>query len=382
MIKSFTATTREIDDAQAAVAEIITALDLEKNLLKNSLGIIACFSEFEETGVLKAICNALPFDCVGATTCLCACGQEVDQIIFAITVLTSDDCAFHTTAIPIVENYEASVDRAIAALIERSEKKPALLVSYFPFMTTVSGDMILATIDRATGGIPLFGTMAIDHTVDYPTAKTIRNGEAFRETAVLGAIFGTPKLSFAVASLDASKIRKQKAVITGSDGNILTGINGKTALAYLEEIGLAKNDIATGLGVFPLVVDHMDGTTPVARAVFALTPEGHAVCGGAMPVNATIAIGSLGTDDILYTTEKILKPFVEKDSVVLSYSCIARYFVLGANSSAEAEKMREMAAGAKYLFACSGGEICPLPDGNGKLKNFFHNFTNVFCKLS
>ena len=94
MIKSFTATTREIDDAQAAVDEITKVLDIEKNLMKNSLGIISCFSEFEETGVLKAICDALPFDCIGATTCLCASDSDVDQILLAITVLTSDDCSF------------------------------------------------------------------------------------------------------------------------------------------------------------------------------------------------------------------------------------------------------------------------------------------------
>ena len=68
MIKSFVATTREVDDVQAAVAEITAALDLEKNLLKNSLGVISCFSDFEETGVLKAICDSLPFDCIGSTT--------------------------------------------------------------------------------------------------------------------------------------------------------------------------------------------------------------------------------------------------------------------------------------------------------------------------
>ena len=84
MIKSISATTREIDDAQAAVSELKSALDLEKNLLKNSLGIISCFSDFAETGVLKAICAALPFDCIGATTCICAAGQEIDQIMLTI----------------------------------------------------------------------------------------------------------------------------------------------------------------------------------------------------------------------------------------------------------------------------------------------------------
>jgi len=44
--------------------------------------------------------------------------------------------------------------------------------------------------------------------------------------------------------------------------------------------------------------------------------------------------------------------------------------------------MGELAGDMRYLYACSGGEICPLPDTTGKLKNYFHNFTNVFCRLS
>jgi hypothetical protein len=382
MIKSFSAVTREIDDAEAAVAEITGALDLEKNLLKNSLGIVSCFTEFEDTGALKAVCDALPFDCIGSTTCLCAVGEEIDQIILAVSVLTSDDCSFRTTAIPVGDNYEASVDATLTALLEQEKESPALLLGYFPLMNTVSGDMILTAIDGVTGGIPVFGTATIDHTMDYSSSKTIRNGEAFRETVVLGAIYGEPKISFDIASLDENKFRSQKALITASDGNILIGVNGKTALEYLEEIGLTKTEIATGLGVIPLVVDHNDGTKPVVRAVFALTPDGHAVCGGAMPEGATLTIGHVDRKDVLLTTEHTMKPLADKDSIVLSYSCMARYLVLGTDNTVEAEKMREVSGGAPYLFVCSGGELCPLPDADGKLRNFYHNYTNVFCRIS
>ena len=176
MIQSLTATTREIEDARAAIAEITSALNLEKNLLKNSLGIISCFSEFEETGVLQAVREALPFDCIGATTCLCATGQEIDQIIFVITVLTSDDCDFQTTAIPITEKYEDAINSSILASMKQSDVPPALLLGYFPLtnINIIGVDTVLAAIDRATGGIPLFGTVAIDHHADYSTAKTIR----------------------------------------------------------------------------------------------------------------------------------------------------------------------------------------------------------------
>ncbi|MCL2389966.1 MAG: FIST C-terminal domain-containing protein [Endomicrobia bacterium] len=380
MIKSFTASTREIDDSAAAIAEIKAAF--EGKLLKNSLGLISYFSEFEETGVLKAVCDALPFDCIGSTSCLCSAGKQTDQIILTITVLTSDDCSFETIVLPITEKYDESINSALSPVINRSGEKPALILSYFPLMNTVSGDMILAAIDKVTGGIPLFGTTSIDHNMNFSAAKTMRNGEAFRESAVLGLLYGDFNYSFGVASIDKSKIRSQKAVITESDGNILIGVNDKSVVEYLEEIGLSTTELANGLAILPLVVDHKDGTKHVARAVFTLTPEGHAVCGGAMPVGATLAIGRIVPEDVLNTTEESLKPLVDKDSVVLSYSCMARYHALGTDYAAEAKKVSELAGDMRYMFACSGGEICPLPDASGKLKNFYHNYTNVFCRLS
>lgn len=383
MIKSFTAVTREIDDPAYAAEEIMAALEPEKNMLKNSLGVISCYSEFAETGVLKAVCGALPFDCIGSTTCITSAGKQTDRMSFTITVLTSDDCGFETVMLPITEKYEESISSALPPLLNRSGEKPALLLSYFPLMQTVSGDMILKAIDKVTGGIPLFGTSALDHNMDFSTAQTIHNGEAFREAAVLGLIYGNVDYSFGLASLNEDKIKKQKAVITEANGNVLTGVNGKTALEYLEEIGITKSDITTGTGVFlPLVVDHRDGTKPVARAILALTPEGHAVCGGAMTVGATLAVGRVDMEDVLSTTEEHFKSLIKKECVVLSYSCMARYMALGTRYTAEADKMSEMCGDMYYLYACSSGEICPIPDESGKLKNYYHNYTNVFCRLS
>ncbi len=382
MIKAFTAVTSEIDDPKAAVEEILAGLSIEKNLKKHSLGIISCFSEYEDTGALEAICSALPFDCIGSTTCLCAAGQQADQLLFTITVLTSDDCSFETIRLPIGDSLEASIDEKLKAFLAKSDEKPAVFLSYFPLMTTVSGDRILSAIDGATGGVPIFGTVVVDHNPDYSTAKTIYNGKAYREDAILGAIYGKPNIQYEISSLNEAKIRSQRAIITEADGNILLGVNGKDALSYLTEIGLTKEELSTGLGVVPFIVDHKDGTKPVARAVFGLTPEGHAVCGGAMTVGATLAIGRIDKDDVLQTARSMIAPLVDEHSAILSYSCIARYLVLGTDNTAEAEAVNEICGDTPYMFTCSGGELCPLPDAKGKLRNLSHNFTIVTCRIS
>lgn len=56
MIKSFTAFTDEIDDAGQAVAEITQQLEEAGALLKNTFGIISCYAEFVESGVVSALC--------------------------------------------------------------------------------------------------------------------------------------------------------------------------------------------------------------------------------------------------------------------------------------------------------------------------------------
>jgi len=66
----------------------------------------------------------------------------------------------------------------------------------------------------------------------------------------------------------------------------------------------------------------------------------------------------------------------------LGFSCLARFLTLGARYSAEAETFTKAVAGKlPYQFMYSGGEICPVPDSNGRLKNRFHNFTLVTCRL-
>ena len=381
MIKAYTAMTREIDDTKAAATEILKTLDIENNLLKNSIGIIACFSEYDDTGALREICDALPFSCIGATTSLCATGGEVDQIMFIITVITSDICDFKTCTIPIDNDYANSINAAVTGLMNHEAGKPSLLFGYFPFNHNISSDVILRAIDRTTGGIPLFGTVADDHLVDFSTAKVIRDGAAMRDTLVLCAVYGEVDFSFEVASLDKERLKRQKAIVTESDGNLLISVNDKPALEYFEEIGIAKNRLASGAGIIPLFVDYQDSELPIARGIFAVTPEGYAVCGGEMPPGSTFSVGRINSVDVLSTTKAALSSLTNKESVVLGYSCVARYLVQGSSNIAEAKLFTVAAGDTPYLFANSGGELCPLPNSKGKLVNYFHNYSNVLCRL-
>jgi hypothetical protein len=300
-------------------------------------------------------------------------------MLFTLTVLTSDDCDFGALRVHVGADLDKSVNDGIKPYMDRNGEKPVMFLSFFPLINSISGDTILGAVNNATGGIPVFGATAVDHTMDYSTSKTILNGEAFREDLVLAPIYGNVDFKFEVASINEKKLRSQKAIITESDGNILISVNGKSALEYLSEIGLTKAELETGLGILPLAIGHNDGRMSVARAIFALTPEGYAVCGGAMPVNATLSVGHIDAEDVIEVAESTVSKLVKKYSTVLGYSCIARFYAQGANNTAESETVNKITEDISCAFSYAGGEICPLPDADGNLKNFYHNFTVVFC---
>jgi hypothetical protein len=93
-------------------------------------------------------------------------------------------------------------------------------------------------------------------------------------------------------------------------------------------------------------------------------------------------VGSISHDEVLDTTEKLLRKAVEEksDGSMLLFSCIARNMILGMDSEAELGAVKKI-LGDKIPHSCnySSGEICPIYDKNGKLRNRFHNYTFIAC---
>ena len=111
MIRSFSAHTYEIDDAALAVEEIKRRLDCDGKLMKNSVGSLACFVDFIETGVVKALSEALPFDILGITTIASASAGQCGETTLCILVLTSDDTEFVPVLSGPVQGEDPSVLR-------------------------------------------------------------------------------------------------------------------------------------------------------------------------------------------------------------------------------------------------------------------------------
>jgi hypothetical protein len=385
MIKTILAQTNEADDVESAVSGILTQLGKEK-LKKNSVGIVSCFADFVSSGVVSALAEKLPFPLAGNTTLAAAANGVQGEVLLILTVLTSDDVEFeaHVTGSVTGEDdapFRAAWDKITA---QRSEK-PSLMLSFAPLLNNVAADFFVESWSAITGNVPNFGTLAVDHNPDYHEAQTILGAGAYRDRYVFIFCYGSVEPRFFICGISEEKAFREKGVVTSSQGNQLKGVNGVSVADYLVSLGLEKdeNGVIQGINSYPFILDYNDGTQPIIRVMFAITPDGSAVCGGKIPEGATLTVGSLNAEEVLSGSAAILQKALEKagGKSLLIFSCVGRYFAQGFNATAEVEKAREILADTPFHFCYSGTELCPVYGKDGSLTNRSHNDTMVICVL-
>ncbi|QQO08813.1 FIST N-terminal domain-containing protein [Breznakiella homolactica] len=389
MLRSFSACTDEIDDAERAVSDLIRGLDFEGNLLNNTVGILSCFAEFLETGIIEALQKTLPFDIIGTTTIANAAAGTLGETSLCLLVITSDDIEFSLgLSGPISGEDPETLKQAYRDASSGRESRPAFMFSFAPLLFNTGVDFFVENLDEISGGIPNFGTLAVDHNADYHDSQVIFRGQSWRDRCAVLLAYGDCVPDFYIGTISDEKVFPEKGAVTASQGNQLQSVNNKSVTDYLLSLGLTKNEEGsiTGINSFPIIVDFNDGTEPVVRAMFALTPDGSAVCGGKIPVGSILSIGRFDADEIIDSSTAALNKALSKGreySLLLAYSCIGRYFTLEYKQLAELELLVSRMKGRKtnYMMAYSGGEICPVRTRDGKTVNRSHNNSFVICAL-
>ena len=98
MIQMYTARTSEIDEIDVAVAEIKSQIDFG-SLKKNTGGLIFCHIDFVDSGVVAALCEALPFNVIGMTSMASVDEHGYGLFDLTLTVLTSDEVTFEAVVV-------------------------------------------------------------------------------------------------------------------------------------------------------------------------------------------------------------------------------------------------------------------------------------------
>lgn len=385
MIRTFTASTGEIDDAGLAVEELMTGLDLDGKLLKNTIGILACHYDFALSGTVKAICRQLPFETVGTITSAQAINSEAGSLILTLMVLTSDDVCFKSViTAPLVGDPEAAISEAYRANADPGVR-PALILSFAGFLVENSGDQYVGTLTKLSGGAPCFGTLAVDDTADFRNCFMLYNGDHYRDRMALVLLYGDVSPKFAIATISDRFILGRAALVTSSEGHILKEVNGRPVAEYFEDLGLAKaSKTSYAMSTLPFMLDYGDETPPVSKVFIGLNADRCAICAGIMPEGSTLRIGVFDKEDVLHTTGETLASVLgEPDGAgaMLIYSCISRSMTLGGDFLAELELVRDAAGGLPFMMAYSDGEMCPTQVSEDRAINRFHNNAFILCLL-
>ncbi len=384
MIKMYTARTSEIDEIDEAVSEIISQLDLSA-LKKNTGGLIFCHIDFVESGVVQALCDALPFNIIGMTSMASADEHGYSLYDLCLTVLTSDEITFEVGMTGSIDhgNYTGEVERLYADMRGRVGEDPAMIFTFMPYIPEVAGYEVVAAMDTATGGIPMWGSITNNIDFNYETVQTICNGGALRAGLAMMFLNGPVQPTFIVSSLPERNIASNRAVITGSEGAVLREINDLPVLEYLADIGLVitKENITTT----PLMIYYDEAEEPVALGFYTLFEDGSVLTGGEMPVGTSFAVGSINAEGIFESAEAGLAQVLAKKDrqATLLLPCVTRYIMLSPDQESELRLIQETLADGTHPFMMgySGGEICPMPGPDGKLHNRFHNYTFCACLL-
>ena len=384
MIKTMVAYTTELDDEKLAVEQICSQLDLG-GLMKNTVGIVACHYEFIHSGVFKAVCDALPFSVAGTISSAQAVPAESDTLLFALSVMTSDDVEFDTILTPTLMEEPGKV---IAESYKSAcrEEKPGMVLMFAPFILQNCGDEYVNVITEVSGGVPCFGTVSVDDTLDFVNCFMLADGAHYRDRMAMILIYGDIKPKFFIANISESRLLEKTAVVTKSAGHVLMEVNERPVINYLEDMGLVEaSESQYAMSTLPFLLDYKDGTPKVSKVFIMLTPEKYALCAGAMPEGSALYMTVTDKDDVILTTgeaiDMIMKE-IDGASLLLAYSCICRSITLGSDQYKEMELLRQkIGDGLPFMMANSGGEICPTQVSEERAVNRFHNNAFIACMI-
>jgi hypothetical protein len=350
------------------------------------VGIISCFSDFIELGTVKALCDTLPFDVLGVTTIAGASAGQWGETLLCLLVLTSDDTEFVTgLSDPVSEEDPSVLRRSYEKAVRGRGDRPSLMLGFFPLLFNIGNDFFVESMDEIMDHVPIFGALPVDYNADYHVSRVIFNGEAWGDRCAFLLFYGGVTPHFHTGTISEDKIFPEEGTVTASNGNLIQSINGKPTIEYLMSLGLPKNKNGgmDGINSFPIIADCHDGSEPATIAIFAMTPEGYAVCGRRVPIGSRLTAGRFSLGEIVATSSSTLEKALNESQcrTVLIFSSVARYFSLLYEQSAEMEMVvsRMKDRGVSYLMAYSGGEACPVRSDGGKLGNRAHSDTFIVC---
>ncbi|MCL2664265.1 MAG: FIST C-terminal domain-containing protein [Defluviitaleaceae bacterium] len=395
-MKSFTAFTAELDNAEKAASQLAESIGGKHVLLKNSIGILLCDADMDGAAVTEELHSLLGIEVAGMTTLGILDKDGFHEAAAVFTVLTADDCDFFTAAsqsLAVNDYKEKIVETAKSVSPENPGAANGLVFAFCPNGMPFSGDVYPDMISEAGSGIPVIGGVASDD-YDFTRARVFLSGKEYRDSLILAGVWGNIKPIFSikhVTSRFAERIRR----VSDAEGNHVRKVGDETFIQYLENFGLKTDvpDPVLAFTAYPMMLTHGDVSdeVPLMRHIAGLNHEdGSGTFFGDVPVGTIANICLINKNDIKAacreSMDAILKESAEypgyEYSALFCMSCCGRAMILGSDSNAEGHVLTEMRPdGLTLAGAYCLGEICPTRYKDGIVVNRFHNCSITFCMI-
>ncbi len=390
MIQSASLFTYELDDPALALEELQSQLAQKLTLRQNTVGILQCDPEFLASGVFQAVCAGLPFPVAGTTTMSQAVNGEAGALMLTLLVLTSDDAVFEAgLTSPMAGDILSATRPAYEAALARLGTQPRLILVFPPLLLENAGDQYIDALEALCPGVPIFGTIAVEDSLDYARCASFANGEHGHRAMSFVLVGGQVSPRFFVATIPESRLLPYRGEITRAEGNLVHEINGVPAADYFESIGLAQNGVIDdGVQFVPFIL-HMKkqeerDPVPVVRAMVRFNENGSAICRGYMYEQSVFALSTFEKEGVLKTTLQLVDTVnrLEDAQAVLLFSCLVRRMAFATEPLVEAQQVvQAMRPDVPFMMGYSGGEICPTGTFHGLPMNRFHNYSLIACVL-
>jgi len=384
VVQMITAYTEEVDEIEESIARILGQIDLG-TLKKNSVGIVTCHYDFIHSGFIEEMRKKLPFNLIGKTTFAGSNPQGQGMYSLALTVLSSDELAFETAMTGPLDtgNCREEIGAAYSDALRKLPRDPSLIVTLFPNIRNLSGATIHQVFDETCGGIPFWGGVATHTDTNYDYCHTFNNGNHQKDCLAMLLIHGPIDPEFVVITMPLQSINKNQGKVTRSNDCVINEINGVPAQKYLKEslgITLVRNSPL----ITPIIVYYEDTTEPVTLAISAIDDDGSISCGGKVPEGSSVTIGEISAESIMASAREGMDMALNcgRRNGVMLLPCVSRPIMLEPDHEGELNLIAGKVGKGRimpYMAAYSGGEICPVRDNAGVLRNRFHNFTFSAC---
>jgi hypothetical protein len=403
MLKSTTAVTYEIDDIASGTDELARVTKENLKLARNSFGLMFCDSDVDHAKFASELARKLGVPIVGYSATAMLCGEGLCDMGAVLTTVTSDDVNFSIatseplTAENIASQIASTYDRAKASL----EGEPKLILAFPPYLLGIMLDTYPRELERASGGLPVFGGLPAHDDVNGRSAVYCGDSAA-NDRMTLLLMSGNVKPVMTVKN-SIGTLANLKRTVTESKDNVISRVGDESFVEFLARFGLNVKKLANpeektiSFTTYPLLIENTKGENPdgipVVRTLHGVDLEkGTGTAIGEVPEGSVISVGILQSKDIEKSSSDSISDLLEKMaageaegyeySTVFAVSCVARYYVMANKNTLEADALRQKLPGGLSMSGYySFGEICPTSVRAGKAANAAHNESLVLLAL-